>query len=271
MQTIPPPTGIPSTVPTGDEAPSPLAVPSVSAPRTSPLPHPAQPEESRREALRGAREVLPAALSVLTYGLVLGVLAAGKGVPLPELILMNGLLFSGSAQFILVGLWGSGLPAWQMALAAVSVNLRYPLLSASIAPVLEPLSPLRKALGIHILADEGWAVSLAAHRRGEGGPAHYAGASVCVFFTWMIGTVCGALFGNLLGDPRLYGLDFAFTAVFTALAVSFWRGREDLLPWGAAGATALLAERFLPGAWYILIGGVAGALAAGTAPREISR
>jgi len=64
-------------------------------------------------------------------------------------------------------------------------------------------------------------------------------------------------------NSPIYGslaLDFAFTAVFTALAVSLWRGKRDILPWVGTAIFAILAEKVLPGKWYIVIGGVGGAL-----------
>ena len=54
-------------------------------------------------------------------------------------------------------------------------------------------------------------------------------------------------------------MDFAVTAIFTALAVTMWRGKRDVLPWVVAAGVALAAHRMLPGAWYVLLGGVAGA------------
>jgi predicted branched-subunit amino acid permease len=48
--------------------------------------------------------------------------------------------------------------------------------------------------------------------------------------------------------------------VFTALAGKMWRGRRDLLPWLAAGLAATAASYILPGAWYLLVGGLTGSL-----------
>ena len=50
------------------------------------------------------------------------------------------------------------------------------------------------------------------------------------------------LFGRGAHDTRQDG-DFAFTAVFTALAVSLWRGKGDLVPWAGAALLAILSEK----------------------------
>jgi predicted branched-subunit amino acid permease len=40
-----------------------------------------------------------------------------------------------------------------------------------------------------------------------------------------------------------------------------YRGRFDLLPWTVAGLSAWIGYEFLPGTWYVVLGGVAGCLA----------
>ena len=113
---------------------------------------------------------------------------------------------------------------------------------------------------MHLVADENWAVTMAAHRRGEAGPLFLFGGGVCVCSFWCMGTLLGHRLGAVIQNPEAYALDFAFVAVFTALAVSMWRGRQDALPWLVATVCAVAAEKLLPGKWYIVIGGLAGAL-----------
>jgi predicted branched-subunit amino acid permease len=48
--------------------------------------------------------------------------------------------------------------------------------------------------------------------------------------------------------------------VFVALLVGQWKGKTDLVPWAVAGLVAVLAERWLGGTWYILLGGLAGSV-----------
>ena len=52
-------------------------------------------------------------------------------------------------------------------------------------------------------------------------------------------------------EPRRWGLDFAFIAVFAALTLSLWQGRDDFLPWLVAAVLAVAGERLLPGKLYI--------------------
>jgi predicted branched-subunit amino acid permease len=74
--------------------------------------------------------------------------------------------------------------------------------------------------------------------------------------------------GAVITNPERYGLDFSFVAVFTALVFSFWKGRQDVLPWLVAAAVAAVSESLMPGKWYIVCGGVAGALVAALMPSK---
>ena len=79
---------------------------------------------------------------------------------------------------------------------------------------------------------------------------------------WSFGTLLGHRMGAAIHNPERVALDFAFLAVFTALAVSLWRGRADILPWIGAVFFSILGDLFLPGKWYVVTGGIGGALLA---------
>ncbi len=211
---------------------------------------------------RGVVATLPVAASVAAYGSVLGMLAAHKGLTWLQLLAMNLSVFAGSAQFVMVEMWTPPLPVVEMTLAVLIINLRYLLVGASLEPLFRGSSLARKAGIMHVVADENWAVTMAAYRQGHGSSSFLLGGGICMISVWCMGTLLGHQLGALLAHPERFALDFAFVAVFTALTVSMWRGKKDLLPWIVASILAIVAEKLLPGKWYILIGGLGGALAA---------
>ncbi len=203
---------------------------------------------------------LPVSLSVAAYGGVLGVLAAQKGLTGLELLAMNLMVFAGSAQFVIVEMWTRSLPIFEITLAVLAVNMRYLLIGASLKPVFSG-QPLRRKLYImHFVADENWAVTMAAHRKGKATIWFLFGGGLCLITFWCAGTLSGHGLGSFIQNPETYAMDFAFIAVFTALAVSLWRGKQDLLPWIIAAGLAVATEKLIPGKWYIITGGVGGAL-----------
>jgi 4-azaleucine resistance transporter AzlC len=209
---------------------------------------------------QGALANLPLAASVIAYGSVLGVLAAQQQISWPVLMLMNLSIFAGSAQFVMVDMWVAPLPILEIILAGAVINLRYLLIGASLNPIFKGSTTTQKALIMHVVADENWAVTMAAHRRGAATPAFLLGGGVFLGSVWCCGTMAGHQLGAIIQNPEAYAMDFAFLAVFTALAVSLWRGKQDLLPWFMAAGVSIIAEELLHGKWYIAIGGVCGAL-----------
>jgi 4-azaleucine resistance transporter AzlC len=181
---------------------------------------------------------------------------------------MNLSVFAGSAQFVMVEMWTPPLPIVEIVLAVLVINLRYLLIGASLNPLFRGTSTGHKALMMHLVADENWAVTMAAHRRGGASTGFLFGGGLCLVSVWCLGTLAGHRLGSLVRNPEAFALDFAFVAVFTALTVSLWRGRSDLIPWVVAAALAVVADRLLPGKWYIVIGGVGGALTAAWSRRE---
>ena len=205
---------------------------------------------------KGAVANLPVGASVAAYGSVLGMLAAQKGLTWGQLLVMNLSVFAGSAQFVMVEMWVPPLPVVEMTLAVLIINMRYLLIGASLNPLFQGKSLAYKAGIMHLVADENWAVTMATYRSGGATTGFLLGGGICLCSVWSMGTLLGAV----VTQPERFALDFAFVAVFTALTVSMWRGKSDIAPWITAAMLAVVAERWLPGKWYIVIGGIGGAL-----------
>ncbi len=210
----------------------------------------------------GAAANIPLAMSAIVYGGVLGVLSAQQQVSWAEMMAMNLFMFAGSAQFVAVEMWQAPLPVWEIVLAVFVINLRYLLIGASLQPVFQSTRLAGKAAMIHLVADENWAVTISEHRKRGATPFFLLGGGLLLLCAWSVGTLSGNIMGEFITDPEKYALDFAFVAVFAALALSVWRGKIDIIPWLVAAGLAVLIERLVPGKWYVIAGGVAGSLTA---------
>ena len=196
--------------------------------------------------------------------MVWGMLARTAGLSLLEVVMMSGLVFAGSAQFVALDLWTatpSSLPVGPLVLAALIVNLRYLLLTATLRPLYPSSNLGRGALSMYLVTDENWAMTVAAMARGGGSVAFLMGGGALAWLSWMTTNVTGFGLGSAIDDPSRWGLDFAFTATFLALLLGMWRGKADLLPWLVAALVAIATASSLEGSWHILAGGLAGSFA----------
>ncbi|MCG6931889.1 MAG: AzlC family ABC transporter permease [Desulfofustis sp.] len=219
-----------------------------------------------RDLRAGFAANLVVSLSVGAYGSVLGLMAAQKGLTWYQLLVMNLSVFAGSAQFVMVDMWVPPLPVAEIVLAVLVINMRYLLIGASLNPLFQDTRLGHKFVFMHLVADENWAMTMARFHKAPTTTWFLLGGGLCVQSAWCLGTLSGHGLGAVIANPERYGLDFSFVAVFTALVFSFWKGRRDILPWLAAAVGAAIAETLLPGKWYIICGGIAGALTAAFAP-----
>lgn len=221
-------------------------------------------ESSLRFSVGGLRdgftECVPIALGVAGYGIVFGVLARQAGLSVAEAVFMSATVLAGAAQLIVIELWETPIPVIAVIGTTFVVNLRYVLMGAALRPWFSQLTPLKAYGSVFFTADENWALTMGKLKSGSQQGAYLLGSGLAIWSFWVVATVVGAIAGGVIGEPSQYGLDFVLTAVFIAIAVGLWEGKSSLLPWLTAFVVAVLGAQYLPGRWYILLGGVAGSV-----------
>lgn len=217
------------------------------------------------EFWRAFRDIIPLSVGVAIYGLAFGMLAAQAGIDELQVGVMGVAIFGGASQIILVERLAAGAGAAAAVAAAVAVNLRLFLITASIRDDFHGRPLWQKMLGAHMTTDENWALLLSI--RAGGRPAGYwylVGGGFCLLLAWIGATVAGVYFAASVPEPRAFGMDFAFTAAFIAIARSLWRGQSDLLPWVCAAIVVALAmlTGWVDASWALIVAGVFGAAVA---------
>lgn len=178
---------------------------------------------------------------------------------------MSAFVYAGAAQMVALTILQPGnVPAVALIATSFIICLRFTLMGITLRPHLEAAPRGKAYLSLLILVDESWALALIQRRKQEL-DANYMvaflfGASLAFYLAFQLGTWGGFILGYWLKDPKVLGIDFAFTAIFLALLIGMWRGKADILPWFVAGGIALLSAIFIPGGWYIIIGALAGSL-----------
>lgn len=197
---------------------------------------------------------------VALYGVAIGVIAAASGLTVIEATLMSAWVFSGSAQMASLQAWADPLPLVAIAFTTVAMNARYLLLGAALRPWLAGLPPSLSYSSLFVLGDSNWALAMREHAEGRNDAAFLVGSGIMTWLTWVGGTIAGALFGQVLGDPKHLGLDFFLAAFFATMAVAFFRQARGVVPLVVGIAVAVAVERMVEGPWYILAGALAGSL-----------
>ncbi|MES2975543.1 MAG: AzlC family ABC transporter permease [Pseudomonadota bacterium] len=210
---------------------------------------------------RGFFMAQPLAPGVLVYGLVFGVLASQRGLAWLEALLMSAMLYSGTAQLAVLQGWNRDAVILPLVITILVMNARYVLYGAAIQPWLSGVSKPRAWASLFLMGDGNWAMAMKEYEGGYRDAGFVLGSGLATFAPWVAGTIAGHLLAGSVPDPTTFGLDFMLVAFAAAIGVAVFKGRRDLFPAVAAACTAFLLHRWLPGAWYIVGAGIAGALA----------
>lgn len=209
----------------------------------------------------GPKKTIPLELGGVVWVMVFGVVAANVGWTAGEAVVMSALVNSGAAQVAATDLWATPPPMFTIWFTTALVSLRYLVLGASLRPWLGQISPIRAYGSLFTLTDQSWALAFLEYRSGRRDAGFLLGSGLAFFSSWSIGTALGITIGNVLPDPEAWSLDFMPTAIFVALVAGLWRGKDDALPWLAAGIVSILVHAFMPGPWYVPLGAMAGLIA----------
>ncbi|MRG70224.1 branched-chain amino acid ABC transporter permease [Alphaproteobacteria bacterium HT1-32] len=218
------------------------------------------------EFLAGVRTALPVSVGALVFGLTLGVTASQAGLSAVEMGLMSATVFAGASQLVAVQMFDQGATLIAIATAVFAVNARHMLMGATLTPLIRSHPRPLRWLALLMMVDESWALTMARSRQVPTGPAFIIGAGCLFFPIWLSATMAGVWFGDLVPDPRLFGLDFLGVAVFIGMLALLQPKRRDLPPFIATAVLSPLLATVLPGSWSIIAAASAGALIAAVRP-----
>ncbi|WP_405217392.1 AzlC family ABC transporter permease [Agrococcus sp. Ld7] len=180
------------------------------------------------------------AVATSAYGLSFGALAIASGLDLWQTVVLSLLMFSGGSQFAFIGVAASGGALAGVASAAM-LGLRNGLYGMSMRRVLQPRMAM-VPLTAHVTIDESTAVALAQTSPAAQRVGFWV-TGIGIYLGWNLATLAGALLGDLLGDPKQWGLDAAAAAAFVGLLWPRLRTRQAV---AVAAASAVLAAALLP-------------------------
>ena len=197
-------------------------------------------------------------LGVAPFGVITGVAMVASGIPPLAAMAMSVFVFAGASMVASAQLLSQGTPALLVVLAALFINLRFMMYSASLRQYLGAL-PLRWRLFVSYLqADNVYALSLGRFAEHPGDPhklEFFLGAGLPIWAVWQAAVAAGILIGAEV--PASWRLEFAAPLAFVAMTVPFLRSREMVIAALAAGAT-MVAANGLPLKLNLVLAAAAG-------------
>lgn len=167
---------------------------------------------------KGIRDGISIGLGYLSVAFTFGIAAAAQGLPIWVPIMISITNFTGTGQFAGLTLIGAGAPFVEMALAQLTINIRYSLMSLTLSQKLEQnVSLYHRFLVAFGNTDEIFAVACSQPCRLS--PRYYYGLMTAPYLGWVGGTILGSVAGNLLPEALHSALGIAIYGMFIAIII----------------------------------------------------
>lgn len=168
--------------------------------------------------LRGVRDGVPICLGYLSVSFTFGMMCTENGLPFWVALLISMTNVTSAGQFAGTALILSGGSLIEIAVTTFVINIRYMLMSLSLAQKADPkmTMPQRGALSF-MVTDEIFAVAM--QGKGLVTAAYLAGLAFTPYWGWALGTLLGATSTSLLPLALRSALGIAIYGMFLAIIV----------------------------------------------------
>ena len=209
------------------------------------------PSTARRAILRDAIGI---AVPTGAYATSFGALSTTAGLSVLQTCALSALMFTGASQFAFIAIATTGGTPLSAAATATLLGVRNALYGLRLSALLGVRGPRRLATA-HFVIDETTGMAIARDTKPEARYAFWA-TGVALFMLWNLGTLIGALAGEALSDPKVYGLDVAAPAAYLALLAPQMKTRAAWVTGLAAAAVALALVPLVPVGVPVMLAGL---------------
>ena len=166
--------------------------------------------------LRGVRDGMPIAIGYFAVAFALGIQATTAGLTAWQSALLSFLNVTSAGEAAGVALLGVGTTYVELAFTQLVINIRYLLMSCSLSQKLAPETGfLHRMLVGYGVTDEIFGISAAVEDKLS--PYYSYGAIAVAVPGWTLGTLLGAVMGNILPARAVGALGVALYAMFLAI------------------------------------------------------
>ena len=166
----------------------------------------------------GLQDGIPVGLGYAAVSFSFGIMAREAGLTTGQAVLMSALNLTSAGQFAALSVIASAGSYIELALSQFIINLRYCLMSCSLSQKLERDAPFYHRFFVAFgNTDEVFALSSA--KQGALSPFYAYGLMGMAIPGWTLGTLLGAIAGNILPARMLSALGIALYAMFCAIII----------------------------------------------------
>jgi 4-azaleucine resistance transporter AzlC len=202
---------------------------------------------------------LPVIMGYIPVGFAYGVLGVNAGISTLNTILMSIIVFAGSAQLMATGFFAQGLNPFSIIITTFIVNLRHLLMSASLSTHMKNWKKIEVAGFCFELTDETFAVHSMRFNNGDNSALSAMTINIICQISWIVGTIMGALAGNLISDIKPFALDYALPAMFIALLILQIHNRKHIIVAIVGAVISIFLWKIGITQWNVIIATVIGA------------
>jgi 4-azaleucine resistance transporter AzlC len=202
---------------------------------------------------------LPVIMGYIPVGFAYGVLGVNAGISTLNTILMSIIVFAGSAQLMATGFFAQGLNPFSIIITTFIVNLRHMLMSASLSTHMKNWKKIEVAGFCYELTDETFAVHSLRFNNEDISALPAMTINLICQLSWVIGTILGALAGNLISDVKPFALDYALPAMFIALLILQVHNRKHIIVALVGATVSIILWKIGITQWNVILATVVGA------------
>ncbi len=175
---------------------------------------------------RGLRYGIPIGLGYLSVSFTFGIAAVCEGLTWWQATLISMLTLTSAGQFAGIGIMAVPGQYMTMLISQLTINIRYSFMSISLSQKTDSRfrGIYRWLLGF-FMTDEIFAVASAETTVKR---SFFAGLATLPFLGWTLGTLCGALLGNVLPHNVMSALGLAIYGMFVAIVVPEMRKGKNV-------------------------------------------
>ena len=193
--------------------------------------------------MRAVKLTVPVMCGYLFLGTAFGATLAQVGFGPAWALMMSGLVYAGSLQFVMVPLMAAGAGLVTVALTALMVNARHLFYGVSYIERFGKMGALVKPYMIFSLTDETYSVFCSLPESEHDGVM--LRVALYDHLYWVTGSMIGSILASQLPFD-LTGIDYSMTALFIVICVERAMNRADRLPM-AIGAVCSVVSLMLLG------------------------